>query len=197
MPSFRYLSLFSPQFVNKERPCRTLKQAFKFFGIFMVLFLLSTTAFSQNTKGDRPPVKNQRQVRETKAKSYRKKEKGTTRDIANRRLRTKDKSSANRANAQYPKPAPHPKPNKNRLEKSAKPLGRVFTKPPRESRTRAWKGDVSGYQIRKVKPGRNDAARSNVYPQHGPFVKKKPQHEKPPSTGSTVKGVKIVQRRPR
>ena len=175
--------------------------ALKFIGAFALLFLLSAPAFSQNTKGDRPPVKNQRQVRETKAKSYKKKEKGRTRDIANRRLRTKSQSSANRANAQYPRPSPYPKQNKKQLEKSARPLGRVFSQPPREGRTQAWKGDVSGYHIRKVKPGRNDAARSNVFPQkNNDYVKgysKRPKGEKPKVYTRNIQGGRVGQNKPK
>ena len=175
--------------------------ALKFIGAFALLFLLSVPSFSQNTKGDRPPVKNQRQVRETKAKSYKKKEKGRTRDIANRRLRTKDRSSANRANAQYPRPSTYPKQNKKQLEKSARPLGRVFSQPPREGRTKAWKGDVSGYRIRKVKPQRNDAARSNIFPQKdNDYVKgysKRPKDEKPKVLTRNIQGGRVGQNKPK
>ena len=177
-----------------------LTLALKFLGVFAIIFFISAPAFSQNTKGDRPPVKNQRQVRETKAKSYKRKEKGRTRDIANRRLRTKDQSSANRANAQYPKPSPYSNRKTKQPEKSAKPLGRVFTQPPREGRTRAWKGDVSGYRIRKVKPGRNDAARSNVFPQKNQFVRgysKRPKNEKPKVVTRNLMGVRVDQRKPK
>ncbi len=199
---FLILACFLISFVIKDRPNnRRLTLALKFIGAFALLFFLSAPAFSQNTKGDRPPVKNQRQVRETKAKSYKKKEKGRTRDIANRRLRTKDQSSANRANAQYPKPSPYSSRKNKPPEKSAKPLGRVFTQPPRESKTRAWKGDVSGYRIRHGKPGRNDAARSNVFPQkNNEYVKgytKRPKDEKTRVLSQNIRGERVGQYKPK
>ena len=71
--------------------------------ILLCLLLTGTYAQAQNTKGDRP-VGNQRQVKETKGKSIKRKDRGKTRDIAGRRLRTRGQSSANRANAQYRQP---------------------------------------------------------------------------------------------
>ena len=171
----------------------------KFFGLSALLLLLSTYTFAQNTKGDRP-VKNDRQIRETKMKTVRKKEKRSTRDIANRRLRTKNKSSANRANANYPQPSPYSNRTQLHKDKSSKPRGRVFTQSPRESRTRPWKGDVSGYPIRRIKPSPNEAARNNVYPQSGPFIhgyRKKPKEEKPHRIVTNLQGRRVGQQKPR
>ena len=163
------------------------------------LFLVVTSeAWAQNTKGDRP-INNQRQVRETRSKSVKKKERGGTRDIAGRRLRTKDKSSANRANFKYPQPSPYSSKVVKSGERAAKPTGRVFTRSPRESKTRAWKGDVSGYRIRRVQPGKSEAARHNVYPQKGPYQRfaRKREKEKPPSYARTIKGERFVKHEPR
>ncbi len=163
----------------------------KFIGFSVLLLFFSISGFAQNTKGDRP-VKNQRQVREIKGKSVRKKSKATTRDIANRRLRTKDKSSANRANAQYVQRSPYINRSKA-TERAARPRGRVFSRSPRESRTQAWKGDVSGYRLKQIKPGNSDAARTNVYPQKGPYVNHLQNRlkEKRPVYGRTIKGRKV------
>jgi len=147
----------------------------KFFGFSVLLFFLSTSAFGQNTKGDRP-VRNERQIRETRAKSYKRKEKRKTRDIAGRRLRTRNQSSANRASTRYP--SPYSGGSKKHKEKAARPLGRVFSKSPRESNTRAWRGDISGYPIKRIKPSRSEAARSNIYPQQGPYYRKRPPKER-------------------
>ena len=149
----------------------------KFLGLSVVLFFFSTSSFGQNTKGDRP-VRNERQIRETRAKSYKRKEKRKTRDIAGRRLRTRNQSSANRASARYPQPSPYSGGSKKHKEKAARPLGRVFSKSPRESRTHAWRGDISGYPIKRIKPSRSEAARSNVYPQEGPYYRKRPPKER-------------------
>ncbi len=154
--------------------------------------------YSQNTKGDRS-VGNQRQVRETKAKSVKRKERGKTKDIAGRRLRTKGRSSANRANADFPRPSTYSRRPAGGGERAAAPRGRTFSRSPRESKSRAWKGDVSGYRMRRMKPQGVDAARNNVYPQKGPYVRyaqKKPK-ERPPVYKRTIKGKRFVARKPR
>ena len=132
-------------------------------------------------------------------KSYKRKERGSTRDIAGRRLRTKGQSSANRANASYRQPSTTVKKTSKQPERAAPPRGRVFSKSPRETKVRAWKGDVSGHRIRRVKPTGADAARSNVYPQKGPYVRyaRKRPKEKPPTYSRTIKGVPFVEHRPR
>jgi len=170
----------------------------KFIGLFSLLLCLSFAAYSQNTKGDRP-IKNQRQVRETRGKSVKRKERGTTRDIAGRRLRTKGQSSANRANRGYRQPRSVSSRAKGAPDRAAGPRGRVFSQSPRPSRTRAWKGDISGYPIKRVKPSGADAARHNVYPQKGPYVRyaRKQPKKKPPVYARTIKGNRFVEHRPR
>ncbi len=164
----------------------------------MALLFLSTAVNAQNTKGDKP-VNNQRRVRETRVKSVKKKEKGTTRDVANRRLRTKDRSSANRANTKYPQPSPYSGRTNRQPDRSAQPLGRVFSKSPRESKVRAWKGDVSGYPLKRPKASRSEAARNNVYPQSGPYVRyaRKQPKKRPPVYSRTIKGNPFVTHQPR
>ncbi|HWA35843.1 MAG TPA: hypothetical protein VG737_16990, partial [Cyclobacteriaceae bacterium] len=161
-------------------------------GLILAAFicLFAGYANAQNTKGDKP-VKNQRQVRETRQKSYKRKEKGRTKDIAGRRLRTLDQSSANRANAKYPQPQPYSRRIKKQPERAARPRGRVFSRSPRESRTRAWRGDVSGHSIRRVIPGNRDASPKNVYPQSSPIVKaykKRPPEQKRPAISRNSQG---------
>jgi hypothetical protein len=165
----------------------------------MLLFFLSNTALAQNTKGDKP-VRNQRQVRETKSKSVKRKEKGKTKDIAGRRLRTKEKSSASRANSSYPQPSPYTGRRKSTSDKSSRPRGRVFNNSPRESRTRAWTGDISGHKIRTVKPSKSGEARHNVYPQKGPYVnnpsKNPHKSDSRKIIGRTANGKRIINRSP-
>ncbi|MGE0770805.1 MAG: hypothetical protein AB7K37_03770 [Cyclobacteriaceae bacterium] len=134
----------------------------------ILTILLAHLSYGQNTKGDRP-IPNQRQVRETKFKSVKKKKRLKTRDISGRRLRTKNTSSANRANRNWPQPSPYPDTKFKQPERSAKPLGRVFNKPPRETGGRAWKGNISGHKLR-VQSRSGQRVRDNVYPQRGPFV---------------------------
>jgi hypothetical protein len=170
------------------------------FGLLAVFLFLSHSGFSQNTKGDRP-VNNQRKVRETKGKSFKRKEKGNTRDLTGRRLRTKNKSSANRANASYPQFAPGAQKNRaTKGDRPAQPRNRTFTQSPRESRTRAWKGDVSGHSIRKIKPSKSGIARNNVYPQFGRYVSNPSRNPKKISGSKrstrTATGQPIVKRVP-
>lgn len=156
-------------------------------------------ANAQNTKGDRPSVGNQGQVKWTKNKSFKRKSRSSTKDIAGRRLRTRGQSSANRANAQYRQPPTAKRSPERREARAAQPRGRTFTKSPRESKSRAWKGDVSGYPMRRMKPSGHDAARSNVYPQKGPYVRyvqRRPK-SKPPVYKRTIKGKRFVEHKPR
>jgi len=133
--------------------------------IFSLFFLFSVSVQAQNTKGDKP-VSNQRQVRESKgkAKAQRGNKRAKTKDIAGRRLRVKDKSSANRANVGIRQPDTYKGRKQSQSDRAAKPRGRIFTEAPREQQQRAWRGDVSGKPIRRIKPSKSGAARTNVYP---------------------------------
>lgn len=170
-------------------------------GFLLIAFFLFAMfpAHSQNTKGDRPARGNQRQVRETKQKSVKRKERGHTKDIAGRRLRTKGGSSANRANANYRQPGTYARRPAGGAERAAQPRGKTFSRSPKESKRRAWKGDISGYPMRRMKPQGGDAARSNVYPQKGPYVRyaRKQPKARPPVYSRTIKGKRFVEHKPR
>ena len=167
--------------------------------VFSLFFLFSFAAIAQNTKGDKS-VSNQKQVRESKGKTRAQKgnKKPKTKDISGRRLRTKDKSSANRANIGIPQPDPYQGRKKTKGNKAAKPLGRIYSAPPHE-RQRAWKGDLSGSPIRKIKPSKSGVARNNVYPQRGPYVNnnsKKPKKDKVKIYTRTASGELPIKRSP-
>ncbi len=160
--------------------------------IFSFFFVFSFSAYSQNTKGDKP-VSNQRQVRESKGKVRAQKgnKKPKTKDISGRRLRTKDKSSANRANVGIKQPDPYQGRKRTQSDKAAKSQGRIVSEPPREQSQRAWSGDISGKPIRRIKPSKSGVARNNVYPQKGPFVNyglPKSKKDKPKVYTKTVSG---------
>ncbi len=127
-------------------------------GVLALIFFFAFPSFAQNTKGDKP-VSNQRQIRETKFKRSNKGgDKAKTKDIAGRRIRTKNKSSANSANANWISISPY----KNRKQKGT---------------DQAWKGDFAGKRL-KPKSKTADAARNNVYPQQGRYsryVSKQPK----------------------
>src|SRR5690606_13382174 len=70
----------------------------------IVVVLLGAPACSQERRGAKP-VRNSGKIRETRMKTRNKQgDRPTTRDVAGRRVRTKNKSSANRAQATYPVP---------------------------------------------------------------------------------------------
>ncbi len=111
----------------------------------MFVFLLTaSTSFAQ----DRKPINNKRQIRETRAKSVKRREKATTKDIAGKRLRTRNQSSAQRA--VYSATSPYRNKRGSGGDKVGKPIG--------------------GGKGPRIRSRSGEAARANVYPQKGPFV---------------------------
>ena len=111
--------------------------------------MAATSSYAQ----DRKPINNKSTIRQTRAKSVKKKEKASTRDIAGRKLRTRNASSAERA---------------------------IYTaQPPRQSSRQGDRvGQPIGGKAPRIRSVSADRARSNVYPQSGPFVNRnsrKPQ----------------------
>jgi hypothetical protein len=155
--------------------------------IIVLGVFISVGAMAQNTKGDRP-ASNTRQTREARFKSKSKQgDRAKTKDIAGRRLRTKNKSSANKASTSYPRPPYATKTPRQGKERTGQPYRPVYTSTPRNSE----KG-VSGFKpprkrvpVRSVSAAtsrgnihpkgiiRSSTARSsrrNVYSQRNPFV---------------------------
>ena len=170
--------------------------ALKAFGTIVFILFLAIGVNAQNTKGDKP-IPNQRQVRESKFKSVKKKKNIKTRDISGRRLRTRNQSSASRANASWPQPNPYANRKQTKTERAAKPRGRVFDTPPSD-RQQPWRGDISGRKIR-VQSQKSQSARTNVYPQRGPYVNN--PSKKPPSKPTiykrTASGSRPIRQSPR
>jgi len=165
----------------------------------LAAIVYAAPALAQNTKGDRA-VDNQKTVRQTKGKSVKKKSKATTRDIAGRRLRTKNKSSANRANVGIPQPGTT-KQQPRRVTDRPAPVRadkRFASKERRRSDPdRSWQGDVSGYKPRKIKPSSAEETGRNVYPQRE-FTTRRPMGDQPfrSRDPKTASGRKIVKRTP-
>ena len=157
------------------------------------------SGYGQNTKGDRPQ-QNQRQVRETRNKSIFRKERTRTRDISGRRLRTLNKSSANRANTTYRQPNPYASRSRVNNNVPSRTRVRVNTSRPRETR-RAWVGDIAGKPIRRVQPRKTEAARTNIYAQRGPLVRnfrRSPREQRTfRVTGQTASGSPVIRRTPK
>jgi hypothetical protein len=159
----------------------------------------ATPALAQNTKGDRA-VDNEKTVRQTKGKSVKKKSKATTRDIAGRRLRTRNKSSANRANVGIPQPATTSRqPRRVRDTPAPERIDKRFASKEkrRSDPDRSWQGDISGYKARKIKPSSAEETGRNVYPQRE-YATRRPMGDKPFKSHETKtsSGRKIVKRTP-
>ncbi len=112
------------------------------FSVVGLLFLSSAINAQDNR-----PVNNKRQIRETRAKSVKHNEKATTKDIAGRKLRTRNKSTAQRA--VYTANSPYKKKRRTGGDRAGKPIGGSAT---------------------RVRSRSAETARANVYPQKGPYV---------------------------
>jgi len=171
------------------------KQALKTLGFLALLLLATLNANAQNTKGDKP-ITNQRQVREAKFKTIKKKKRIKTRDISGRRLRTLNQSSASRANRRWEQTDPYRGRMQTKTDKAAQPRGRIFNTPPSD-RSRAWKGNISGHKIR-VQSEKGRSARTNIYPQRGPFVNNSSQTPRKPKVYTrTASGKKPIKQIPK
>jgi hypothetical protein len=160
----------------------------------ILLACFALPGLAQNTKGDKP-VSNERTIRQTKAKTVRRKDKARTRDIAGRRLRTKDKSSANRANVGIRQPDPYAGRRLRESDRPAKPRDRIYSEKPTE-KPRVQRGDISGHRIRTDKPRTSDGGNRNVYPQYGRYVTPQAPPSRPPKYKSTASGNPVVRRVP-
>ena len=110
--------------------------------------LILIVAFSLSSHAqDNKPVNNKGTIKQTRAKSVKMKEKGSTKDIAGKRLRTKNANSvAGRAVYSNPSPYANERKGKDRVAKS-----------------------ING-QPARIRSRSAESARNNVYPQRGPFV---------------------------
>jgi hypothetical protein len=164
--------------------------------MFAVLFILfiGHSVSAQNTKGDKPASQGNL-LRFPKVRS---KSKGgdrpNTRDISGRRrIRTKNKSSANRVIYK----APNPYASRRRLrsnDQAGKPRGRIYNQTPREHQ-RAWTGTASGAPLR-IRSISSKRARNNVFPQKGPYVNNTSVKPSSKIYTRTAKGKRIVKRAP-
>src|SRR5690242_9025479 len=122
--------------------------------VLVLLVAFALPGLAQNTKGDKP-VNNKGQIRETKGKTVKRRDKAKTRDIAGRRLRTKNTTSANRANVGMRQPNPYAKRRRTETDRAAKPRGRIYSEKPSE-KPPPNRGDISGHRIRTTKPRKTE-----------------------------------------
>lgn len=152
MAFFRILACFYAIILrNRKEIIASLRVPLIAFSVVAILFCFASDGYAQ----DKRPVNNKQKIRENRAKSMTKKEKATTKDIAGKRLRTRNKSTAQRAVIT----ASSPYKNKRRSggDQAGKPIG----------------GNAA-----RIRSSSAQRARDNVYPQKGPFVNnnsKKPE----------------------
>lgn len=111
--------------------------------VTVLILLFSISSFAQ----DKQPINNKGKIKQIRAKSVKKKEKGSTKDIAGRRLRTKNANSV-AGRAVYSNPSPYANERRGK-DRASKPIG--------------------GQPLR-IRSRSAESARNNVYPQRGPFV---------------------------
>jgi len=111
--------------------------------VFVAIILFSIPSFAQDNKA----TDNKAKIRQNKAKSVKRKEKASTKDIAGKRLRTKNANSV-AGRAVYSNPSPYANERRGK-DRASKPIG--------------------GQPLR-IRSRSAQSARNNVYPQSGPFV---------------------------
>jgi hypothetical protein len=112
--------------------------------ILLLLIFFAPDLSAQNTKGDQPAAK---QTRHTK---FKKKKDRKSKGIFGKRIRTSQRSSASRANSNYPVPHTARKTPKSGGDRVGKPLSPIIKNRP----------DIGNRRV-------------NVYPQKGRFVNKR------------------------
>ena len=167
----------------------------------MLIILFSAPTFGQDNK----PINNKGKIKQTRAKSVKKKEKGSTKDIAGKRLRTKNTNSvAGRAVYSYPSPyANERRAGKDRPAKSmdGRPL-RIRSRSAESARNNVYpqNGPFVNQSSKRTQAGQSnrsqftrsgklsksrsaESSRSNVYPQKGPFVNRSSKNTERVSAG--------------
>lgn len=118
------------------------------FSVVGLILFLSNPVLAQNAKGDKP-AKNSGKVREARFKSrFRQGDRPKTRDVAGRRIRTRNHSSASRAQASYPLPktARAARNKAKNGDKAGKPVAPIFGSRPRDTQ-RPWRSGLFGKRI--------------------------------------------------
>jgi len=137
----------------------------RFFRILILavfVVLLGAPAYAQERRGDRP-ARNAGKIREARLKSRDKQgDRPRTRDVAGRRVRTKNKSSAERAQAVYPTPKAARAAGKRRDgDRPGRPVAPIMGSRPRDNQ-RAWSDGIYGRRVH-VRSATGRARAANVY----------------------------------
>lgn len=152
----------------------------KIVGLLLILGL-ALPAFSQNTKGDRPPSNREGRVKTQSKKASQKRKPG-------KRVSAGNKSIAGNAGNYTPRR------RAKGGDRPGRPLRPVAGTKPQKTE-RAWTGDIAGYRIRaKSSPARSS---QNVYPQYGRYTHNPSRKPKPAqkivSNKSTLARLKKLQ----
>ena len=152
----------------------------------IVVVLLGAPAYSQERRGDKP-VRNSGKIRETRMKTRNKQgDRPRTRDVAGRRVRTKNKSSANRAQATYPVPkAARAAARKRDGDRPGKPVSPIMGSRPRDTQ-RPWSDGIFGRRV-KVRSATGKAR--NVYSNKPQLARLKVMQRDPGDYGKGKKRV--------
>lgn len=119
----------------------------RLFTLAGLVVLFSLPSLAQERGGDRP-VNNKGKVRETRFKSRNKQgDRPRTKDVAGRRVRTKGKSSVDRARASYPTPkTARAAKRKQGVDRAGKPLSPIYGGRPRDNQ-KPWKDGIFGRRV--------------------------------------------------
>jgi hypothetical protein len=158
---------------------------------------------------DKKAINNKGKINQMKAKSVKKKEKATTKDVAGKRLRTKNTNST-AGRAVYSNPSPYANERRGN-DRVAKPIGgqpaRIRSRSGEAARNNVYpqrgpyvnhssKGTTAGKSGR-FKPGPRsrstsaESKRSNVYPQKGPYVNRSSRQTEKPATRSNTRSGRL------
>lgn len=158
--------------------------------VTLVVFFLCISAVSeaQTSKGDNP-VNNRGKLREARFKTRNKQgDRPKTRDVAGRRLRTKNQSSANQAiNYPLPQAARSARKRAKGGEQVGKPVGGIYGSQPRNNQN-AWKGGSQGNTLSYTER----AKAQNVYSNRAQLSMLKKYQRDPGDNGG--KRNKVIQR---
>lgn len=138
----------------------------KFIALVIILLCFSVVSFAQTNKGDKP-AGNKGKLRETRFKTKsRQGDRARNKDVAGRRVRMKNYSSANRAAAHYETPIAAKaarKRAKSGGDRPGKAVAPIYGSSPRNNQN-AWKGGPFGGRIRSAT---EQAKARNVYSNRG------------------------------
>lgn len=173
--------------------------------LVIIILLLSIPTIAQDKKA----INNQGKINQMKAKSVKKKEKVNTKDVAGKRLRTKNTNST-AGRAVYSNPSPYANERRGN-DRVAKPIGgqpaRIRSRSGEAARNNVYpqrgpfvnhssKGTTAGKSSR-FKPGPRsrstsaESKRSNVYPQKGPYVNRSSRQTEKPATRSNTRSGRL------